>query len=646
MVNYRDILRKQIVERRQGACDTAQVRPEDIAVIGMAARFPGAPDIGTFWKLLVEGREGITEIPRARWDWRDYYDKDADAPDKAYNRWGGFLEDIDQFDPFFFNISPKEALLMDPQQRLFLEVAWRTLEHAGYAGDALAGSETGVFAGCTNSHYSRQYDLVEEQEDHYISTVGNWNAVLPNRVSYFFDFRGPSVLVDTLCSSSLVALHLACQSLRSQECGAALVGGANLILSPEHYIAGSKLKAHSPDGRCKAFDHRANGFTSGEGVAALLLKPLNKAIEDRDTIYGLVKGSAVNHDGRTNGIMAPNPGSQSRVIERALRDANVSADSIGYVECHGTGTRLGDPIEIEGLSRAFRKQTDRNQCCAIGSVKTNIGHLEAAAGAAGLVKTILSLYNTQIPPSINYERQNSHISFEETPFYVNTELKHWTSREPRRAGVSSFGLSGVNAHVILQEAPAIDQVPQLDRSAYLLVVSARTKSALGTLLLRYRDYIKVNSNVSLGDLCWTASVGAGNYKYRVAIVAESKPDLITKLGSISESPQQQCENFRNVYYGETGITTVSQIETSLSELDRCAERYVQGEGVDWPLLYEGECFKHVPLPAYPFETKRYWPEGEEGSSVSAQIESDTLRRLPCPHPLLGQQNNSIHADTG
>lgn len=646
MGRYSDILRKQIKDDSlEGASDRSSEK--DIAVIGMACRFPGAPDLGSFWDMLVEGREGIAEIPASRWDWREHFDENSEASDKAYNRWGGFLEGIDQFDSLFFNISPKEALLMDPQQRLFLEIAWRTLEHAGYAGEALAGTETGVFVGCTNVHYSRRYRLIEEQEDYYISTVGNWNAVLPSRVSYYFDLRGPSMLIDTLCSSSLVALHSACQSLIRQECEAALVGGVNLILTPEHYIAGSKLKAHSPDGRCKAFDHRANGFTSGEGVAAVLLKPLAKAITDKDTIYGVVKGAATNHDGRTNGIMAPNPDAQSRVIKRALNDADVDAESISYVECHGTGTRLGDPIEIEGLSRAYRKQVDRSQYCAIGSVKTNIGHLEAAAGLAGLIKTLLSLCNKQLPPSLNYEKHNPLIPFSDSPFFVNTELRPWASDGPRRGGISSFGLSGVNAHVILQEAPGVENVSLSKRSIFLLVVSARTEKALNTLLERYGAYLRACKDVSLDDLCWTASVGSGHYGFRVALLVNSKQDAINTLKDVVGSLQQGYANSNAIYYGEIGIDeeipAVAHSPEDIAELEwmtrlrECAVRYVNGEQIDWKQVYEGESLRRVPLPAYPFETNSYWPKSELGETGSRELNLQKLGRLPISHPLLGQK---------
>jgi len=653
MGRYSEILRKQIKEGSLGnAC--ASSSEKDIAVIGMACRFPGAPDLDSFWNMLVEGREGIAEIPASRWDWRDYFDEDPEAPDKAYNRWGGFLEGIDQFDPFFFNISPKEALLMDPQQRLFLEVAWRTLEHAGYAGEALAGTETGVFVGCTNIHYSRRYKLIEEQEDHYISTVGNWNAVLPSRISYYFDLRGPSMLIDTLCSSSLVALHSACQSLLRQECEAALVGGANLILTPEHYIAGSKLKAHSPDGRCKAFDHRANGFTSGEGVAAVLLKPLAKAINDKDTIYGVVKGAAMNHDGHTNGIMAPNPEAQSRVIKRALQNADIDAGTIGYVECHGTGTCLGDPIEIEGLSRAYREHVDRKQYCAIGSVKTNIGHLEAAAGSAGLIKTLLSLYNKQLPPSLNFEEHNPLIPFSDTPFYVNTELRPWVSDGPRRAGISSFGLSGVNAHVILQEAPAVEGVSLPELPAFLLVVSARTKIALNTLLSRYCTYLETYKDISLADLCWTASVGAGHFGFRIALLVNSKQDAICKLVDVVESGQQKYKNSNVIFYGENGgdkeIAAITSSPEDISEpewvtrLRVCAVRYVHGEQIDWKQIYEGVSLRRVPLPAYPFETKSYWPKSELDETRSEESKPQKFWKIPFSHPLLGQKIMDTFAD--
>jgi glutamate-1-semialdehyde-2,1-aminomutase/malonyl CoA-acyl carrier protein transacylase len=507
------------------------VREDDIAVIGMGCRFPQAPDLESFWELLREGKDAVSEVPTDRWDWHTYYDDNPEAANKTYSRWGGFIDGVDQFDPMFFNISPREAKLIDPQQRIFLEVAWETLEHAGYSAERLAQTEVGVFVGCSNNGYYQRIAPALTPLDH-AAGIGNQNAIIANRVSFFLNLRGPSILVDTMCSSSLVTLHMACQSLREGECTVALAGGVNILLSPEYYIAMSRMKAHSPDGRCKTFDRRANGIVLGEGAGAVLLKPLGRALEDGDKVYAVIKGSAVNHGGNTNGLTAPNPRSQAEVICRALEVAGVSADSISYVEAHGTGTSLGDPIEIEGLTKAFRKYTNRKQFCAIGSVKTNIGHLEPAAGMAQLLKVILAMQHRQLPPSLHLEKPNEFIPFAETPFKVNTSLCPWDSEGWRRAGISSFGMGGTNAHVIIEEAPVLELVhSDIERPVHLLTLSAKTETALRSLACRYQAFLDSTPGVSLADVCFSANTGRSHFAHRTAVIAESTVQLQGALGA-------------------------------------------------------------------------------------------------------------------
>jgi natural product biosynthesis luciferase-like monooxygenase protein len=518
---------------------TAQenIRVEDIAVVGMACRFPQVPNLASFWKLLREGKSAIREVPADHWDWREYYDADPNAEHKTYSRWGGFLDDIDQFDPAFFNISPREARLMDPQQRLFLEVAWETLEQAGHSAESLAENDIGVFVGCSNNSYFPRMSSSLTSLDHSAG-IGNQNAIIANRVSFFLNLRGPSVLIDTMCSSSLVALHMACQSLRQGECSAALVGGVNALLSPDYFVNMSLLKALSPDGHCKTFDHRADGIAFGEGAGAVLLKPLGRAIEDGDTIYAVIKGTAINHGGQTNGLTAPNPRAQAQVIRRALDAAGVSADTISYVEAHGTGTSLGDPIEIEGLTAAFRHDTDRKQFCAIGSVKTNIGHLEPAAGISGLIKIVLSMQHRLLPPSLNFERPNPKIAFEESPFRVNTELSPWTAQGPLRAGISSFGMGGTNAHVVLEEPPALNPVTeQTGRPLHLLTLSAKSETALRTLAGLYAAALAESSLPAPGDVCYTANAGRSHFTHRLAVVADSAARLSEQLNAFNNGDE-------------------------------------------------------------------------------------------------------------
>jgi natural product biosynthesis luciferase-like monooxygenase protein/amino acid adenylation domain-containing protein len=511
----------------------SDVRPGDIAVIGLACRFPHAANPKAFWELLRNGRDAIEEVPPDHWDWRSYYDENPEAGNKTYSRWGGFLEGIDRFDSAFFHISPREARLIDPQQRLFLEVSWEALESAGYAAESLAQKNVGVFVGCSNNTYYQRIAPALTSADHSAG-IGNQNAIIANRVSFFLNLRGPSVLIDTLCSSSLVAIHQACQSLRLGECTMALAGGVNLLLSPEYFVAMSRMKAHSPDGRCKAFDHRANGIAFGEGAGVVLLKPLSRALEDHDHIYSVIKGSAINHGGQANGLTAPNPRAQADLIAHALEAAGVSAESISYVEAHGTGTSLGDPIEIEGLTQAFRRYTDRNQFCAIGSVKTNIGHLEPAAGISGLVKVILSMQHRQLPPSLHFERPNPIIPFVESPFKVNTELREWISEGPRRAGVSSFGMGGANAHLVLEEAPPLrPEVSEIERPLHLITLSARTESALGSLAGDYVDFLADRHQISIADIGFTANTGRARFAHRLAVVADSPAGLREQLSAFA-----------------------------------------------------------------------------------------------------------------
>ncbi|MEY3826189.1 MAG: hypothetical protein RLZZ148_1003, partial [Cyanobacteriota bacterium] len=512
-------------------CSSDGVRREDIAVIGMACRFPESPDIESFWQLLSTGKSAVQEVPNLRWNWQDWYHENPEAVNKTYSRWGGFIQGIEQFDPLFFQISPREAELMDPQQRIFLEVVWETLERAGYSSQRLAQAPVGVFVGCSNNFYYQRI-LPSLKTSDYSAGIGNQNAIIANRVSFLLNLNGPSVLVDTMCSSSLVALHMACQSLQVGEATMAIAGGVNLLLSPDYYVAMSRLKMHSPDGCCKAFDHRANGIVLGEGAGALLLKPLSQALKDGDQVHAVIKGSAINHDGRSNGLTAPNPRSQAQVIKKALGAAGLSAGQIGYVEAHGTGTSLGDPIEIEGLTQAFREYTEHKEFCAIGSVKTNLGHLEAAAGIAQVIKVILTLQHRQIPPSLHFEQPNPLINFSETPFRVNTELSHWHSEDLRRAGISSFGIGGTNAHVIIEEAPKIAApIRKIERTHHLLTLTAKTERALVQLVERYHDYLGANLTLELGDLCFTANTGRVSLPYRLAVVADSTPNLRQQLST-------------------------------------------------------------------------------------------------------------------
>jgi myxalamid-type polyketide synthase MxaD len=508
---------------------------EPIAIIGIGCRFPGAHGAQAFWHLLRAGVDAITEVPAERFNLHAFYDPDPATPGKINTRWGGFLDQVDQFDPHFFGISPREALRMDPQQRLLLEVTWEALEDAGQAPEHLTGSRTGVFIGISTNDYSRIQFSDLSCIDAYAGT-GNAMSIAANRISYLFDFRGPSIAIDTACSSSLVAIHLACCSLWNGESTLALAGGVNLILSPAITINFTKAGAMAPDGRCKAFDARANGYVRSEGAGLVVLKPLSSAIADGDQIYAVIRGSAVNQDGRSNGLMAPNPLAQEDVLREAYRRAGVSPGHVQYVEAHGTGTFLGDPIEAKALGTVLAIDRAPEQACALGSVKTNLGHLEAAAGVAGLIKVALALDHLEIPPSLHFQEPNPHIPFDELSLRVQTTLGLWPAHSgPALAGVSSFGFGGTNAHVVLEEAPQ-SEMHNAERqlrnpeSAHLLPLSARSPEALDALARAYQNFLAASeSTVSLHDICYSASVRRSHHDYRLAVTGHSPEQFSESL---------------------------------------------------------------------------------------------------------------------
>jgi myxalamid-type polyketide synthase MxaB len=522
---------------------------EPIAIIGMSCRFPGANSPEAYWELLRDGVDAITEVPKERWDMDAYYDPDPEAPGKIYTKLGGFIEKVDQFDPQFFGISYREAASMDPQQRLLLEVGWEALERAGQ----LPGGKTGVFVGITGSDYAELIKLSQgTQLDAYFATGNIFNAAA-GRLSYIMGLTGPSMAIDTACSSSLVAIHLACQSLRNKECDQALAGGVNLILSPKSTIALARARVLSPDGRCKTFDASANGMTRGEGCGIVVLKRLSDALANHDNILALVRGSAVNQDGRSSGLTVPNGVSQEALLHQALANAKVKPAEVDYVEAHGTATTLGDPIEVRALGAVLGE--GRNQPLMIGAVKTNIGHLESAAGIAGLIKLVLALQHEEIPPHLHFSQPSPYIDWHDLPIAVTTERTPWRrGTKSRLAGVSGFGLSGTNAHVIVEESPkgegasgrggerassargrAGERASERasgrageERALHLLTLSAKTEEALRELAQRYADYLR-RADATLGNICFTANTGRTHFKQRLSIVAGSADEAAEKL---------------------------------------------------------------------------------------------------------------------
>lgn len=522
-----------VKEARAGLADPALPSSEPIAIVGIGCRLPGnISSAEQYWQFLRNGQDAITGVPAERWNADAYFDPDTLAPGKINSLRGGFLSEIDQFDPVFFGISSREVAGMDPQQRLLLEVVWEALWESGHAPESLSGSRTGVFVAICGSDYERlafgNAETINAQ-----SCSGTYHSVASGRISFLLDLRGPSLSVDTACSSSLVAVHIASQSLRIRESDLAIAGGVNLHFQPEHYIGLTKLGMISPDGKCKTFDSSANGFVPGEGCGIVVLKRLSDAIADGNPIHAVIRGTAVNQDGRTNVLTAPNGLAQQEVIRAALRNGQVHPADISYVETHGTGTVLGDPIEVESLTEVLSANLAESQDCFLGAVKTNLGHLEAAAGVAGLIKATLALEHEEIPRNIHFKSLNPHISLDKTRFKLPLNSISWPRKnQPRFAGISSFGFSGTNAHVILEEAPRLP-LPKMDagvESNYLLPISARTPEALKDNAKAYREYFAhLPSDTGLYSVCRSAALQRHHYEERLTLTAGSSEEFQTLL---------------------------------------------------------------------------------------------------------------------
>ncbi len=618
-----------------GAADGAGTvdQGEPVAIIGIGCRLPGGVDSPqSFWRLLTEGRDAIREVPGDRWDVEELHTDDPAVPGKTTTRWGGFLDRIDQFDPHFFGISAREAARMDPQQRLLAEVTWEALEDAGLVAEDLAGSATGVFIGIATSDYGQLTFQDLDRVDAYTGT-GNAFSIAANRLSYLFDLRGPSVAVDTACSSSLVAVHQAMASLAGGDCALAVAGGVNIVLSPALAINFSKAGAMAGDGRCKTFDARADGYVRAEGAGVVVLKPLSRAVADHDPIYGVILGGAVNQDGRTNGLMAPNPHAQEAVLRSAYDRAGVPPERVGYVEAHGTGTLLGDPIEAKALAAVACADRDPERPLLIGSVKSNIGHLEAAAGIAGLIKTALILRHREIPPSLHYEQPNPHIPFPQLALRVADTRQPWPPGDaPAVAGVSSFGFGGTNAHLVLGEpprtartpgtpatdggphtngrsgahapAPAADapvdgSVPAAEGVPRLLTISARTPEALRELAARYADRLAApDAAADPTAVCAAAAARRSHHEQRLACVGDSPGHLRDALAAYAADEERAGLSWGGRRIGRRpkpvfmfsgqgprwwpisdDLLAVPAFRDTLEQCDRALRQYV-----DWSLL--------------------------------------------------------------
>nr|WP_052410221.1 SDR family NAD(P)-dependent oxidoreductase [Paenibacillus durus] len=475
---------------------------DEMAIIGLSGRYPMADNVNEFWENIKNGIDCITEIPKERWDYTKDFDPDIHKQGKSYTKWGGFMNDVDKFDPLFFNMSPREAEYASPQERLFLQTVWHAVEDAGYTRNELSKSNTGVFVGVMWEQY--QLYGAEQSMIGNVMALSSSYATIANRVSYVFNFCGPSLAIDTMCSSSLSAIHYACESIRRGECEVAVAGGVNVAVHPNKYILLSQGKFASTDGKCRSFGEGGDGYVPGEGVGAVIIKPLQKAQADGDHIYGVIKSSSINHGGKTSGFTVPSPASQSGVISDAIKKANIDPRSISYIEAHGTGTSLGDPIEIAGLTRVFREYTQDKQFCSIGSIKSNIGHLESAAGIAGITKVLLQFKHQALAPSLHSEILNPGIPFESSPFYVQQDIAEWkqpavlseeggaVTRYPRRAGISGFGAGGTNVHLILEEYP-VQQVRQSygkDNGPQIILLSAKTAERLTETVRQLLLYLR------------------------------------------------------------------------------------------------------------------------------------------------------------
>ena len=527
------------LEALEGAPAAPSAGEHDIAVIGMSCRFPGgANSPEAFWQLLQEGRDAVTVIPRDRWDADAYFDPDLEADGKMSTRWGGFMSGIDQFDPALFGITPREAATMDPQQRIILEVSWEALERAGYAPDRLAGTSTGVFVGACNGDYGHMLMNTElETVDMYMAT-GGAHSVISGRIAYVLGLQGPAISVDTACSSSLVAIHYAIKSLRTKECRMALAGGVNAIITPDVSITLSKAKMMATEGRCKAFAADADGFVRSEGCGVIVLKRLADAEADGDPIIAVIRGTAINQDGRSNGLTAPNGPSQVSVIRAALADAGMSPADVDYIETHGTGTTLGDPIEAQALGVVFSQGHTKDNPLMIGSAKTNLGHLESAAGVAGLMKMLLAIQHGEIPPHIHLKELSPHIAWDELPITIPTTRTPWAGR--RVAGTSSFGFSGTNVHIIAeayQPAPVAlpDAVQQ--RDAHLVCLSTKTDKALQALAARYETFLSQQPEKAFAEIAYAANTSRASLSQRLALVASSAAEARQKLAAFQADPQ-------------------------------------------------------------------------------------------------------------
>ncbi|MEO5344012.1 MAG: SDR family NAD(P)-dependent oxidoreductase [Gammaproteobacteria bacterium SHHR-1] len=645
--------------------------PMAIAIVGLAARLPQAVDAEAFWHNLLQAPDMISEVPAERWDWRRFAAEQgleqAIAP-----RWGGFMPDIDQFDAGFFRISHREARLMDPQHRLFLQCAWHAIEDSGTDPERLRGSDLGVFVGVSSSEYARLLDMQGEAFDPHIAT-GLAHSMLPNRLSYLLDLHGPSEALDTACSSSLVALCRALDALRNGDCSAALVGGVNLMLDPAISMLFEQGRMLSPDGRCRSFDAQAQGYVRGEGIGLIYLKPLRQAEADGDRIYALVRGHAVNHAGRTQSITAPSVNAQSQLIIKAWQRSGLDPRTASYIETHGTATALGDPVEINALKKAFQtlyRQADgqgpTSPRCLLGTVKANIGHLEAAAGIAGVIKVLLAMQRQTLPGHPHFQQLNPYISLEGSPFEILTQTQPWPRLQGadgaeinRRAGVSSFGFGGVNAHVVLEEyrAPSLSIAPE--SASQMVLLSAKDQQALRDYAQALHGYLDNHADLPLSAIAYTSQVGRPAFGQRLGILCDSLAQLQERLKAFVHGGA--AAEAEGIYYadppGDRLHGLLLEDEDAQDVLRETALRWfskgkhanllrlwVQGADLDWSACYSEPKPRRISLPGYPFRRQRHWIEPQGLDPEQGTAEPEPLSDLALRHYLKKIENGQVPAD--
>ncbi|MGE0912085.1 beta-ketoacyl synthase N-terminal-like domain-containing protein, partial [Bacillus atrophaeus] len=602
----------------------------DMAIVGIACRFPEAENYEEYWDNLKNGRSSIKEIPKDRWNWKEFRTIGGEYKSNSVSKWGGFVDNVNTFDVRFFGLSNREADAMDPQQRMMLELTWSCFEDAGIRPSNVSGDKIGVFLGAFNFDYK---ELIERSQERIVPhySTGTSSAIIPNRISYYYNLKGPSLEIDNACSGSITALHTACQSIMNGDCEMALAGGVSILLSPSRQISFSQMGMLSPSGSCKAFDQDADGYVRGEGAGIVLIKPFHKALADGDPIHGIIKGSAINHGGKTFTLTYPNPDAQADVIIEAVKRANVSFDSINYIEAHGTGTPKGDPIEFEGLmraSQALSKEKDKTKTqCGLGSVKTNIGHLESAAGIAGVIKVLMAMKYGKLPGNLGYHQINPKIPIDTSPFSIVDQLKEWKSLKdgeeviPRRAGVSSFGFGGTNGHVILEEHRVVKKTKKPSKSHYFFGLSAKTDESLKQKIIDLKNWLEKNSDqVEIADVSATLLFGRELFKKRIAVIADGVSDLREKLAAVLEN-QERDECIRRNMLGNEDWNALSKkigkAAESIKEIKNrhtvkykkqlihLAEFYVAGYDFEWEKVFY-TAGRRISLPTYPFARESCW----------------------------------------